>query len=184
MDEVLVKGILEVLGKMKAGEVVPIPGRGGWKMEVTACGGNEFDFTHHNPAGDGRNKFYLYTTVGNKFGAGKTKQEPSLGVPCRNCGAEVDGAVVGALVRGVDGKISERFSWSNLVFAQKGTFSISADGALTVNDASKGFLQAVFLPDKNRLEGYVGVFGPTKPERVVVLEMEELLLATIDQIAA
>jgi hypothetical protein len=184
MDEVLVKGILEALGKMKPGESVVFPGRGGWEWEVTSCEGGGFDATHRNPAGDGRNKFYLYTTVDNKYGAGKTKQEPSLGVPCRNCGAEVDGAVVGALVRGVDGKISERFSWSNLVFAQKGTFSIGTDGALTVNDASKGFLQAVFLPDKNRLEGYVGVFGPTKPERVVVLEMEELLLATIDQIAA
>lgn len=183
MDE-LVREILEKMANLKPGEVVPIPGRGGWKIEIAACEGGGFDVTHYNPADDGRKKFYIYTSVGNKFGAGKMKQEPSLGVPCRDCGVEVDGAVVGALVRGEDGKITDRFSWSNLVFAKKGTFSIGADGALTVNDAPKGFLQAVFLPDKNRLEGYVGVFAPVKPERVVVLEMEDLLLTTIDQIAA
>ncbi len=184
MNETLLDEILEKLGQLKPGETVTIPGRGGWKIEIAACEGGGFDVAHYNPADDGRKKFYLYTTVGNKYGAGRMKQEPSLGVPCRDCGADIGGAIVGALVRGGDGKIIDRFSWSNHVFVQKGTFSIGADGALTVNGAPKGFLQAVFLPDKNRLEGYVGVFGSAKPERVMVVEMEDLLLATIDQIAA
>lgn len=184
MNETLLDEILEKLGQLKPGETVTLPGRGGWKIEIAACEGGGFDVTHYNPADGERKKFYLYTTVGNPYGAGKMKQEPSLGVPCRDCGVEVAGGIVGALVRGGDGKITDRFSWSNLVFAKNGTFSIGSDGALTVNGAPKGFLQAVFLPDKNRLEGYVGVFVPAKPKRVVVLEMEDMLLATIDQMAA
>jgi hypothetical protein len=179
MDEVL-KEILEALAKLKPGEQVTVPGRGGWEWKFTACEGGGFDVTHRNPAGDGRYKFFAYSTAGNKYGAGMTEQEPSLGVPCRDCGVDIDGAVVGALVRGEDGKIRERFSWSNLVFMQGGTFLIGPDGAFAVNGTLKGYLQAVFLPDKNRIRGYVGVFGPAKPEQVKVLEMEDLLLATID----
>jgi hypothetical protein len=182
MSEILTDEILAKLRQLKPGESVTIPGRGGWELVVTTCDGGEFDITHRNPVGDGRMKFFAYTTVGNKYGAGMMEQEPSLGVPCRDCGVDTDGAIVGALVRDEDGKIRERFSWSNLVFAQKGTFSIGPDGALTVNGAPKGFLQAVFLPDKNRLRGYVGVFSPTKPAQVMVLEMEKLLVVTIDDV--
>ncbi len=183
MHPILTDEVLARLARLPSGEGVVIPGRGGWEMEIIACEGGGFDLVHRNPVGDGKMKFFAYTTVGNKYGAGMMEQEPSLGVPCRDCGVDVDGTIVGALVRGEDGKVRERFSWSNLVFAQKGTFSIDADGSLTVNGTRKGFLQAVFLPDKNRLRGYVGVFSPTKPVQVKVLEMEKILVVTIDDAA-
>jgi len=92
----------------------------------------------------------------------------------------VDDKITGAIVLDGDGKVSGRFSWSNIVFAKKQTFSISAEGELVVNGASEGFLHAVFLADKNRLTGYVGVFKPVKPEQPVrILEMETLVLGSV-----
>lgn len=171
--------VLNLLAQLKLGESMGLPGRGGWMMRVTACD-TGFDFTHRNPTEEGRSKFFEYSTAGNSYGAGKIVQEPSLGVACRQCGVEMDGAIVGAIVLGVDDKVVGRFSWSNIVFAKGQTFSISAEGELVVNGASQGFLHALFLPDKNRLDGYVGVFKTTKPtEAVKVLEMETLLFASL-----
>ncbi len=136
------------------------------------------DFVHLNPT-EGGYKFFQYSTVDNKYGAGMIEQEPTLGVPCRNCGVDVDGTIVGALVLDEDGKICERFSWSNLVYAQKGEFLLSNQDELKVNGKTKGFFKAIFLADKNRIKGYVGVFGSAKPEQVKVLEMENLLLTSI-----
>ena len=45
---------------------------------------------------------------------------------------------------------------------------------MTFNDDN-----AVFLPDKNRLDGYVGVFKPEPVEIIKVLEMEDLILTSI-----
>ncbi len=174
--------ILAVLEKLTVGESVAIPGRGGWSLVVTKVNaGGELDFTHQNPdGGTGKRKFFDYTTVGNVYGAGKILQEPSLGVSCRSCGLEVDDKITGAIVLDGDGKVSGRFSWSNIVFAKKQTFSISAEGELVVNGASEGFLHAVFLADKNRLTGYVGGFKPVKPEQPVrILEMETLVLGSV-----
>jgi hypothetical protein len=168
----------EILEKLEVGEQVVIPGRGGWEMVVKRCE-DGFDFTHRNPVEEGKYKLFVYNTSGNPYGAGMIVQEPTLGVACRNCGVDVDGAIIGALVLGEDGKIRERFSWSNLVFMKKGEFSISGEGELKVNGEAKGCLRAIFLADKNRIKGYVGIFGPAKPEKVKVLEMEDLLLASV-----
>jgi hypothetical protein len=169
--------ILEKVDQLAVGESLVLPGRGEWEIVLTKRE-DGLDLTHRNPTKGGC-KFFTYDTSGNPYGAGMIVQEPTLGVPCRKCGVDVDGTIVGALVLGEDGKIRERFSWSNLVFMKKGAFSIGADGAFTVNGVTKGYLVAIFLPDKNRLEGYVGVFGSTKPEKVKIIEMENLLLASI-----
>lgn len=170
-----------VLGAMAVGETVSIPGRGGWVMKVTrATGGVEFDFAHVNRVPDGGEKFFVFTTAGNQYGAGKIVQETTLGVPCRDCGLVIDGHIVGATVLDATGKVTNRFSWSNIVYGKKGTFSISAEGELVVNGQSNGYLHAVFLADKNRIVGYVGVFRPAKPtDAVQVLEMEQLVLASL-----
>ncbi|OGL65617.1 hypothetical protein A3B21_03070 [Candidatus Uhrbacteria bacterium RIFCSPLOWO2_01_FULL_47_24] len=174
--------VLNLLSKLGIGESVTLPGRGGWMMRVTVCD-TGYDFTHRNPTDQGQSKFFNYTTVGNPYGAGKIKQEPSLGVQCRNCGVEVDGAIVGAIVLNDEGKVTARFSWSNLTFppdpSKAKVFSISAAGELTVAGVSHGYVAAVFLADKNRLTGYVGVFKPVKPATVKVVEMETLLFASI-----
>lgn len=79
------------------------------------------------------------------------------------------------------GKISERYSWSNLVLVQNKNFRITLDGELQANGQSKGYLQALFLADKNRIKGFVGVFAPEKPKgKVRVLEMENLLLKCLE----
>jgi hypothetical protein len=170
----------EVLESLKEGEEIIIPGRGGWEM-VVKKGKDGCDFIYRNPVNEAKDKFkfFVFDTTGNPYGAGMVVQEPTLGVPCKNCGVDVEGTIVGALVLGDDGKVKERFSWSNLVFVKKGEFSINADGELKVNGEQKGYLQALFLPDKNRLKGYVGVFGGKKPEKVKILEMEDLLFASV-----
>lgn len=136
------------------------------------------DIRLFNPVEGGGEKFFAVTTEGNPYGAPIVIQEPSLGVPCQSCGVDIDGMIVGALIV-VMGKVVERFSWSTVIYIKKGQFVISPDGQLTVNDQPRGWLRAVFLPDKNRMKGFVGVFGPEKPDTVKVLEMEDLLVASL-----
>lgn len=176
------KDVVRILNELENGERVTIQGRSGWEIviEKTKEG---FDLIHRNPEytgpGETSYKFFEYTTVSNPYGAGMIVQEPTLGFPCRDCGVEVDGTIVGALILDSNGKIVERFSWSNLVYVKKGNFTISQDGLLEVNEEGKGYLRAIFLADKNRIRGYVGVFGPNKPDEVKVLEMETLILDSL-----
>lgn len=168
---------MEELKDLKPGESIMIPGRGGWRIKLIKTP-EGFDLVHFNPIKDDENqvKFFKYTTVGNPYGAGLIDQEPTLGVTCRSCGVEADGLISGALVMNKEGKISERYSWSNLVLVQNKSFGITFEGKLIINGGSKGYLQALFLADKNRIRGFVGVFAPEKPkEKVRILEMENLL---------
>lgn len=158
--------------ELASGEKVQVGGRGGWLYNLIGTEEGA-DLEVVNPAEDGGEKFFVFSTVGNPFGAGKIVQERTLGVQ------SIEGRIIGALVVGEDGKIKERFSWSNIVFFKKKTFSVSAGGELTVDGASKGFLAALFLADKNRIDGFVGIFKPMRPDTVKVLEMEDLLLASI-----
>lgn len=171
---------------MESGDYFTLEGRGGWKMQIVKMEAG-FDFVHFYPIESGlADKFFQYSTEGNPYGAGKIFQEPSLGKPCPplliNSRLEKmeEARIVGALVLDADGRVAERFSWSNVVFIKGGKVEFTdATGELFVDGVSKGFLKALFLPDKNRLDGYVGVFTPARPQTVKVLEMENLLLASI-----
>lgn len=185
--------ILNMAKDLPYGTAITIPGRGGWQCVLTRQH-QGFDFTLECPEVDndgepmGRCKFFIVDTHGEQYGAPKVFQEPTLGVFCRNAGVDIDGRIVGALVLDVDGKITKRFSWSKLVFVEKRGFEITPTGLLFEQDSSGtkflvGRLRALFRPDRNCLDGYVGVFGPSDPskadEPVKILEMEDLLLASL-----
>lgn len=174
----------ETIGDLDPEDEIRILGRGGWEMLIQKIKTQEFDFTHQNiatgvPGKPDTHKFFDYTTKNNRYGAGKIIQEPSLGVPLSRCGVNSEGRIIGALVLDDASNIKERFSWSNIVFAQSKTFGIAPNGELTVNGVSKGFLHTGFVPDKNRMDGRVGVFTPRKPDEVQLLEMEDILLKSI-----
>lgn len=174
----VLKDTLNALNELKDGESVVIPGKKGWMIKLIKTP-EGFDLTHYNPVSGDENqlKFFLYTTIGNAYGAGMIKQEPTLGVPANRCGVQnVEGLIVGALVLNEQGNVKSRYSWSNLVFAKGGNFNIKFDGELIVNGESQGYVAAVFVPDKNRLEGYVAFITPSKPDKIKILEMETLVL--------
>ena len=164
--------------ELKPGREITIKGRGGWVYEIT---GNQegADIRVHNSTSDGQKKFFEFSTHGNPYGAGTFVQEPSLRVPFADVGMNIDGFVVGALVLDSAFQIVERFSWSNLQFMQERVFNITNEGELLIDGVSKGYLTVVFMPDKNRLVGHVGVFAPEKPQTVAIIEMEDLFLASL-----
>ncbi len=173
--------VAAALAKLAVGDSAEVLGRGGWKIGLTRVNvGGKTDLIHFNPLdGTGKRRFFLYTTDGNPYGAGMVVQEPTLGIKLRDCGVDRDGRLVGAIVLDADGKIKVgddgkpcRFSWSNLVYAQHKTVG-AVDGQLLIDGVSYGHLALVFIADKNRIDGYVGIFKPTKPETVRVAEMEE-----------
>ncbi len=166
--------------QLKVGEEEVIEGRKGWMIRLIGREGG-VDITVYNPTPDGKGeRWFKVDTTGNPYGAPMVIQEPSLGIPCRNAGVNVDGHIVGALVVDGSGRITERFSWSNVVFIKGGKVDISSEGELRVNDEPKGYLKIVFLADKNRIQGYVGVFVPQKPVGAAkVIEMEDLLLSQL-----
>ena len=181
--KIIEERVLDALQPLKVGEDVVIPCRGGWQMVITRCEVG-YDITHHFPVPvpvDSKEltlyKFFEYTTVGNQYGAGMIVEEPSLGILCRNVrGLDIDGYIVGAIVMSEADEITGRYSLSNLVFAKGQTFSISEDGELVVNDVLQGFVDVVFLANKNRLVGYVCVCIPAKIDRPVeIVEMEHLV---------
>lgn len=172
----------KLMEKMAIGEFITIPGRGGWKIKSTKTK-EGFDTELFNPTSDGKGKrWFSINTKDNPYGAPIVIQEPTLGILCKDVGVDIEDTVVGALVIGNSGKIEERFSWSNIVFMKKLKFSITKKGELIINGKSKGFLSLLFLPDKNRMKGYVGVFTSKKPEKVKILEMEDLLLRQLRQL--
>jgi hypothetical protein len=152
--------------------------RKGWEAKIVNSGEGT-DIILRNPTDDGEGrKFFEITTVGDPYGAPRVVQEPSLGIPARDAGIDVDGNLVGFVVVR-DGEIVERASLSNLVYMKESTVRVSEDGELFINDESKGYIQLIFNPDKNRLIGLVAFIGADKPDQVKVLEMEEAALALL-----
>ena len=174
---------MEDINSLEVDESIVIPGRKGWQIKLTKTA-EGFELTHFNPINNDENqlKFFRYTTLGNPYGAGIIDQEPTLGVTCKSCGVDIDGLISGALVTNENGdEIIERYSWSNLVLNQNKNFRITLDGELLVDgNQSKGYLQALFLADKNRVLGYVGVFSPKRPKNVQIIEMENLILDSLE----
>lgn len=165
----------------KTGDVITFPGRSGWMHELIKTE-NGFDFRSYNLAHDGKTKmFFEVSSVGNLYGAPVIVQEPTLKVPCCKAGVDIAGDIIGAIVLNEEGRVVERYSWSNLVYMQGKKFEITFGGQLFVGEGeaaiSKGYLQILALVDKNRIVGYVGVFGPRKPEKVETREMLDLLIS-------
>ena len=164
------------LSNLKAiapGQTLVIEGRKGWFYLLTGTEKGA-DLEVINPTEDLQGeKFFTFSTVGNPYGAGKIFQERTLGI---QVGQRL---IVGALVLDDQKKISKRFSWSNLVYIQNKTVEI-VDGELFIDGVTNGFLKVAFLADKNRIDGFVGIFVPDRPEdEVKEVEMESLLLDSI-----
>lgn len=167
---------------------VVLDGRGGWKIAISFNAKGEVELEHFQPAPDGARKFFAYTTEGNPYGAGKIDQEPDLALPF----GDLQLPLVGVLVLNKEGQVAERYSWSNLYFVQKRRFRLSDGNGIFISDPApadpeqmvfKGWLRAVFTPDKNRLSGYVGIVDPlyqrVSNTQVKVLEMETLVLGSL-----
>ena len=177
--------VLEDLGQPDG---LTLAGRGGWEYKIVpAEGGEGCDIVITNPADtEGGQKFYAVTTVGNRYGAPTIVQEPTLGVALASIDldfseeAAKEGFLVGAITLFADGAVNSRFSWSNLVYMQEGSFEISGSGKLAVNGEPHGYLHCLILPDKNRMTGYVGIFKPVPNNDVVkVFELEDLAVNAV-----
>lgn len=199
---------MDHLTKMGIGENWDTPLRKGWRIKFTKTE-DGFDVKIYNPAADNKGEmFFVVDTSNNPYGAPEVIQETTLGIPFQvtdgskttgvyNTNGElkianhnflistnpiretIEDKIVGALVIGKSGKIEERFSWTNVIFMKNLSLFISEEGELFINDKSKGFLHLLFLPDKNRMKGYVGVFTPEKSNLVKIIEMEDLLLSQL-----
>ncbi len=168
----------EELKDLEIGESIILPVKGGWELRITAAK-NGLEFKHYNPWKGDRNKeaFYTYSNR-NPNGSGMMDQEKTLGIPCRECGINNDGRIIGILVTDEVGKIVDRFSLSKIVYLQERNLNITENGEVKINEESKGFVHLLFLPDKNRLDGFVCITTPNKQE-VKIMEMEDLLMCQI-----
>ncbi|HBV57689.1 MAG TPA: hypothetical protein DEB73_00200 [Candidatus Magasanikbacteria bacterium] len=181
--------VLKLIRDFPKGTEITIPCRGEWECMLTSCCSREwFTATVQCPETDndgnptGRYKFFTVKTS-DRHGPPKVTQEPTLGIPCRAAGVDIHGHIISGLVIDADGKITKRLQWSYIVFVEKRDFEITPTGLLFVQDPAGtkflvGRLRALFLPDKNRLDGYIGVFGPSDPDNikpVKILNMEDLL---------
>jgi hypothetical protein len=161
---------------LAVGETLEVVGRGGWVYRLTGTEKGA-DIRISNPSADGGEKYFAVDTSKNVYGAPVVFQEPTLGIPAKNVrGVEIDGNIVGALVMTPEGTVAERFSWSNLVYIKGKTVEITPEGELLIDGKSKGLLNLLLLPDKDRLNGYVGVFAPSSPEKIRARELQDFML--------
>ena len=178
------KSVREDFEDLEIGQAVIISVKGGWELKVTMTE-RGLEFKHYNPWQGDRSKEAFYTYLNsNENGSGMMKQESTLGIPCRNCGIENDGRIIGALVTDDRCEIVDRFSLSKIVYVQEHDLGISPEGEVHIDGESKGFIGTIYLPDKNRLDGYVAVTFPQKPAEVRDIEMEDLLMCQVPGISA
>jgi len=178
------ENILEDFEDLEIGQSVIISVKGGWELEITMTE-KGLEFRHYNPWQGDRSKeaFYTYSNR-NDNGSGMMDQEKTLGVLCRNCGIDNDGRIVGVLVTDDKCEIVERGGLSKIVYVQEHDFKISSEGEVQIDNESKGFVGVIFLADKNRIDGYVAVTFPQKPDEVREIEMEDLLMCQVPGISA
>lgn len=156
-------------------ETLKIELRGGWYTEVRGNGDGTADIETYNlDPNTGRKRWYSVTSLGNKYGGPLMYEEPDLGIKLEDVGVPgIDDRLVGFVSFGPDGKV-ERKSFSNTVFMEKKTLDVTAEGALVINGEVVGYLAVIFMSNKARIKGYVGIFIPTKPsEPVKIMEMED-----------
>jgi len=167
----------KLLEKMEIGESKQIPGRGGWVYKFTKKE-DGFDLTVRNLDDSGWEKFFTAMTENNPYGAFEVIQEISLGIVfdkigIKGVGNALKDRLIGMLVMDESGKIIERFSPSN--YKMQGKEIQMSGRELLIDGEFKGFLNAVFEADKNRIHGHVGIFQSSKKDDVQVLEMESLI---------
>lgn len=176
-----------VLAGLLNGESIHIQLGTQWALELTRTSAERIDATMFNAVLDAEGnevgrKFYQMSTVGNPYGAPMLVQEPSLGIPCCEAGIDLEGGLIGFVAFGEDGALVLRTSLSKLTYSPKleerATYSVSSEGEVVVGGKSLGYINAVFLPDKNRMQGYVALVRPNRPNGPVkVLEMEQVAFA-------
>jgi len=182
MSESVQEVILGDIKELEIGQSVIIPVKGGWELKATMTE-KGLEFKHYNPWQGDRNKeaFYTYSNR-NENGSGMMDQEKTLGIPCRSCGIENDGRIIGVLVTDDKCEIVDRFGLSKIVYVQEHNLEISNEGEVCIDGESKGFVGIIFLADKNRIDGYVCVTFPEKMPGVTEIEMEDLLMCQIPAI--
>jgi hypothetical protein len=192
MNQKIVSSVLNgifaaVAAGLKIGESISLPLGTQWALELTRTSEGRIDATMYNPVLDAEGnevgrKFYQMSTVGNPYGAPMIIQEPSLGIPCRDAGIDLVGNLIGFVAFGEDGALVLRTSLSKLTYSPKpeerASYSVSPEGEVVVGGKSLGYVNAVFLPDKNRMQGYAALVRPNRPNGPVkVLEMEQVAFA-------
>lgn len=187
VNQELQAALQALIAQLPAGESVTIsPEQTGtqWSYTFTASekdGKRRVDARIHNTS-DGIDWFYAADTEPHKFGAPIVIEEPSLRVPCTDAGiTEQTGFLVGAVAFGV-GNSTLRASWSNLVKVQKKQFGFKPDRSFWLGDELIGYVWAIVLANKNRIDGYVAVVRPESPIGPVwVLELEDVVREAVLQ---
>lgn len=178
--------IEEIIAEIKEAGEITLSAVGGWKLKLMVDDNGNIVFVHYNPwQGDENQHAFLESTNAlDKNGMTTIVQEPTLGIPLRDCGVDNDGKVVGFLVTDKNCDITDRFSLSKLVYVQEHSIEISRDGKVAVDGAEIGYIGVIFLADKNRMIGYVAVTFPQKPDEVQEIEMEDLLMCQVPGLSA
>ena len=146
-----------LLAEMNPGDTLKVPGRGGWQHEFVKTD-KEFDMTTYNLAPDGTTeRWFTVTTIGHPYGAPMFCEERTLRVSCQSAGIDYSGHIVGAMIADQNGNVASqnRFSWSNLVTMNHGSFTFNEDSTLTINGDHQGFVHTLIWPNKNRGVGLV-----------------------------
>jgi hypothetical protein len=153
-----------------------------WSYTLTACeidGKRRVDARLHNTS-DGMDWFYAVDTQPHKLGAPIMYEEPSLRVPCAEAGIlDQEGFLVGVVAFG-DSTL--RASWSKLVKIEQKQFGFAPDRSFSINGELIGYVWAIVLANKNRIDGYVAVVRPESPIGPVwVLELEDVVREAVLQ---
>lgn len=179
------KKLLEALEQMPVDSTFTLTGPKGWMLEIKKLS-NEGAFGHRafNPGPDGARRFYetnCYAEI-SPYGAPIILQEPDDGIPCRDCGIDQDGEIVGMLVYDEELNLLTiqeatdplRFSNSKLKKSWGLSLEVTQEGEVMIAGKSVGFINLLHQPDKNRMKGWVAHVLPIKPKEVEIMEMEAI----------
>lgn len=146
-----------------------------WSYILKRASATRVDVILCNVDENGVHWFCDVSTVGHSYGLPMVVEEPSLGVPCIECGLEAEGNVVGAIVLNGEGDVTRRTSWSKIAKVEKGTFVITPEGEFLVNGVSEGFVHGLIASNKNRIKGWIAIVAPTRrAQPPTLLEVQSL----------
>lgn len=177
INQKLQAALAELVAQLPIGESISVgPELTGtqWSYTLTATersGKRRVDARLHNTS-EGIDWFYAVDTAASDFGAPIVIEEPSLRVPCADAGiVEHQGFLVGVVAFG-DSTL--RASWSRLVKVEKKKFEFASDRSFSISGERVGYVWAITLTNKMRIDGYVAVVRPEPPTGPVwLLELED-----------